>query len=117
LIPVIISIFLCYTLTKSQGRSFLIRWWLFMLATSAFDTALIFVFLLSKTFVSGSVDLPVYWKIPTFMIASRAIVGLLQSMLYYYLFSILIVKILGGLFSFAKFRMNLAYPYPKMIRP
>ena len=114
IIPVLISIFICYTLTNSEGRGFLIRWWLFLIVTSVIDAIIIFIFLKSKTFVAGLEDAPIYWKIPNFMILSRALVGFFQSILFYYLLSIVIVKLLGGWLNVKKFTRNLFYPYPRL---
>lgn len=115
-ILIIISIFLCYLLTRAQGKRFLIRWWIFLFITALFNAVIIYIFLSSKTFASGTAEAMLYWKIPTFIVLNRALVGFCQTILYYYLFSILFVKVLGGIFNFPKFRLNLAYPFPNLFR-
>lgn len=116
LIPIIILIFLCYLLTRSQGKRFLIRWWIFLFLTALFNAVMIYIFLSSKTFASGTAESMLYWKVPSFMVLNRALAGFCQTILYYYLLSILSVKVLGGIFNFPKFRLNLAYPFPNLFR-
>jgi hypothetical protein len=115
-IPIIISILICYMLTRAQGKRFLMRWWIFLFLTALFDAIMIYIFLSSKAFAFGTAESMLYWKLPAFMVLNRTIVGFCQTILYYYLFSILIVKVLGGIFNFPKFRLNLAYPFPNLFR-
>ena len=114
ILPVIISILVCYSTTRSMGRGFLIRWWLFMVFTALINAFLIFIFLSSKTFTGD--EFIIYWKIPTFMVLSRALCGAVQTLLFYYLISILFTKVLGGYFNLTKFRTNISYPYPKLFK-
>ena len=116
IIPVLISIVLCYTFTRSLGRSFLIRWWIFNIITAIAVAILIYVFMISKTFVSGLSDSLIYWSLPNFIIMNRCIVGFLQSILYFFIFSTILVKILGGGLNIPKFKNNLSYPFPKLFK-
>lgn len=116
IVPIIVSILLCYSLTRSQGKRFLLRWWIFLIATALINAVIIYIFLSSKTFAGGAEETLLYWKIPWYMVFSRSLVGFFQTIVYYYLLSILFVKLLGGIFNFPKFRLNLAYPFPNLFR-
>lgn len=117
LIPVIISIFICYTATSKRGGAFLLRWWIFNAFTSIFVAIIIFFFMYSKTFVGGTIENPIYWKIPLFMIVSRSLVGFFQSLICYIILSSILARILGGLFNKQKFLNNMVYPLPKLFNP
>lgn len=114
LLPILVSILICYTLTHKMGKSFLFRWWKFNIITSILVGIAIFLFLSSKSIPSGNIEAIINWQLPTYIIVNRAIVGFLQSFIYYYILSSVLVKILGGAFSIPKFRTNLAYPFPKL---
>lgn len=117
LFPVLISIILCYTTTSKLGKPFLIRWWLFNLLTAVIVSSLIYVYMMTKIFVCGTSDSQIFWNIPSFMILNRCIVGFLQAIVYYFIFSVIIVKMLGGVFRISKFNSNLSYPFPKLFKP
>jgi len=117
LFPVIVSIIICYTVTSARGGRFLFQWWMFNIFTGVIVAFLIFFFLLTKTFVGGTIENPVYWKIPVFMITSRALVGFFQSLICYTILSFIIANILGRFFGIQKFDNNKAYPIPHLFNP
>ncbi|MFZ4590660.1 MAG: hypothetical protein ACOYN6_06660 [Ignavibacteria bacterium] len=117
LAPVILSIVICYLLTNSRGGKFLFRWWMFNIFTSLIIAVLIFVFLKSNTFVGGTMEAPVYWKIPDFLTISRALVGFLQSFIANIIFSYIITRLFGGLITTVqKFNINKVYPLPRLFK-
>lgn len=116
-LPVIVSILICYLITKARGGGFLFRWWIFNLITSVLVAIGITIFMKSKVFVGGTINSPIYWQIPNFMILSRALVGLLQSFLLYIIFSFVISRLFGGaIITIQKFNLNKAYPLPRLFR-
>lgn len=116
LLPVLISIIFCYTLTSSIGRPFLIRWWKFNILTALIVAIFIYIFMSTKIFVSGQTDSLIYWSLPSFIIINRCLAGFLQSLLYFLIFSYLLVNILGGALNISKFKDNLSYPIPKLFK-
>jgi hypothetical protein len=110
LLPVILSILICYIITDRSGNDFRNRWWMFMILTSVTVGLLIYIFL-SGILIYGPDGVVAF---PKTIAVNRAIVGVLQAMVLYYLLSGLISNLLGRIFSINKFKINLRTPIPKL---
>jgi hypothetical protein len=110
-VVVCVGIATCYLLTRRVGQAFVRRWWLFAATAAVVSSLGVFLYLLNSPFVYNSQS----YGIPTGIAGMRALVGLLQALVYFYLLSGLGGIVFGRFLGIKGFVNNRQIPIPHLL--
>jgi hypothetical protein len=101
----------CYLPTRRVGQAFVRRWWLFAAVAAAASGLGVFVYLLNSPFVWNSQA----FGIPIGIAVMRALVAVVQALVYFYLLSGASGVVLGRFLGIRGFVNNRQIPIPHLL--
>lgn len=108
---VCLGIATCYLLTRRVGQAFVRRWWLFAVTAGVASGLGVFLYLLNSPFVYNSQS----YGIPIGMAVMRALIAVLQALVYFYLLSGLSGVVFGRFLGIKGFVNNRQIPIPHLL--
>lgn len=111
LVVVCLAIATCYLLTRRVGQAFVRRWWLFAVAAAIAGGFGVFVYLFNSPFVYNSQS----YGIPVGIALMRALIAILQALVYFYLLSGLSGVVFGRFLGIKGFVNNRQIPIPHLL--
>jgi hypothetical protein len=108
---VALGIAACYLFTRRVGQAFVRRWWLFAVIVALAGGCSVFFYLVNSPFIWDQQAL----GIPTGMAFTRALLAVVQGIVYFYLLSALACVIFGRFLGVRAFVNNSQIPVPHIL--
>jgi hypothetical protein len=110
-VVVCLGIAACYLPTRRVGQAFVRRWWLFSVVAALASGLGVFLYLFSSPFIWNSQS----FGIPIGVAIMRALIAILQALIYFYLLSGASGVIFGRFLGIKGFVDNRQIPIPHLL--